>query len=156
MTRYIAIDGKGGSGKTYLSEMLASELGATVYHLDDYGNDYEPFVGISKLLEALTQATRDIVLYEGVGVFDERFDVLCPFRIFVQVPEEIRSGRAASRDIPREDRSEEDWSEIWSIWSEAERKYFTDKVAKKADMTVGVHDGNFDVSTITAKIRAGA
>lgn len=49
MTRYIAIDGKGGSGKTYLARLLAEKLQARLFHLDDYGDDYKPFIGIPTL-----------------------------------------------------------------------------------------------------------
>lgn len=148
MVRYIAIDGKGGSGKTYLSTMLAKHLGAKVYHLDDYGNDYQPFVGIPKLVDELRKATGDIVLYEGVGVFDERFDIFRPFRILVQVPDVIRQRRATSRDVPSVGRSAEEWHKIWNIWSQAEHDYFNQSVIAKARCIVGAEDGNFAIARI--------
>ena len=152
MTRYIAIDGKGGSGKTYLSSLLAERLGATLLHLDDYGDDYKPFIGLPRLVAELEQITDDIVIYEGVGVFDERFDKFKPFRILVQVPGEIKAARASSRDVPRADRSAEDWKKIWDIWFEAEAKYFDESFSQKADIIVGTEDGQFDIELILARL----
>ena len=109
MSRYIAIDGRGGSGKTYLSNLLAKELDAAVFHLDECGNDYEPFIGIPKLIDAVAKAKNELVIFEGVGVFDERFDLFNPFRILVDIPDTIRKKRAEGRDVPSSDRSEEEW-----------------------------------------------
>ncbi len=155
MTKYIAIDGKGGSGKTYLAGLLAEKLHANVYHLDDYGNDYQPFVGLPKLREVVAEATGEVIIYEGVGVFDERFDTLQPFRILVQVPDDIRNEWATGRDVPRQDRSAEDWKNIWAIWNAVERAYFTEIVAKKADMIVGVQNGEFDIEEIVMALSTG-
>ena len=156
MTRYIAVDGKGGSGKTYLSRLLAKRLQARLFHLDDYGDDYKPFIGIPKLRQLVAEATDDIVIYEGVGVFDDRLDDLRPFRIFVQVPEVIRKQRAEGRDVPRGDRTADDWKEIWRIWDEAEPGYFTEAIMQKTDMIVGAEDGDFDVDAIVARFESKA
>ncbi|HMS92921.1 MAG TPA: hypothetical protein PKD28_00900 [Candidatus Saccharibacteria bacterium] len=155
MTRYIAIDGKGGSGKTYLARLLAEKLQARLFHLDDYGDDYRPFIGIPTLRQLAGEATEDIVIYEGVGVFDDRLDDLRPFRVFVQVPEDIRHQRAKGRDVPRDDRTADDWKDIWEIWDKAEPEYFTDAIIQKADMIVGAEDGNFDVDVIAARFEPG-
>ena len=154
MTKYIAIDGKGGSGKTYMSELLASRLQARLFHLDDYGDDYKPFIGIPTLRKLVAKATDDIVIYEGVGVFDDQFDDLRPFRIFVQVPEEVRQQRAEGRDVPRDDRTAEDWKEIWRIWDKAEPEYFTDLIIQKADMVVDTANGEVDVDTIVERFES--
>lgn len=152
MERLIAIDGRGGSGKTYLSEQLAERLGAKVYHLDDYGDDYQPFIGIPKLIEALEQTDAPIVIFEGIGVFDERFDQFQPYRIFVGTPEVVRSQRATDRDIPRPGRSAEDWRNIWAIWSKVESEYFTQARIDKASCIVGAEDGNFDIDAIVSEL----
>ncbi|MFZ1360533.1 MAG: hypothetical protein WAS27_00670 [Candidatus Saccharimonadales bacterium] len=153
MTRYIAIDGMGGSGKTYLSGLLAERLGARLFHLDDFGNDYEPFVGVPGLLDAVRAATDDVVIYEGVGVFDSRLDELQPFRILVRVPDVVRQGRIAGRDVPRDGRTAADWKEIWDIWYEAEAEYFSRALQDKADVVVGAVDGQFDVDELTERLR---
>src|SRR5690349_13382661 len=115
MTRYIAIDGSGGSGKTYLSNKLADAMNAQVFHLDKYGSDFVPFVGLPVLRRLIGESTDEIVIYEGVGVFDKRFDDLNPFKIFVDTPEDIRARRVAGRDVPRGDRTLEDWKLITQI-----------------------------------------
>lgn len=152
--QYIAIDGMGGSGKTYFSERLAKKLNAQVYHLDDYGDDYKPFVGIPKLKAAVEQATAETVIYEGVGVFDSRLDDFAPFRILVAVPEEIKRQRATQRDVPREGRSADDWRQIWDIWIAAEAKYFTETISRQADIIIGVEDGQFDVDAVVRQLEA--
>lgn len=52
-------------------------------------------------------------------MFDDRLDDLHPFRVFVQVPEDIRDQRAKGRDVPRDDRTIDDWKDIWEIWDKA-------------------------------------
>jgi uridine kinase len=131
--KYIAIDGRGGSGKTYLAEQLAERLPARVLHLDDFGNDYEPFIGIPKLIEAIEKSAEDTIIFEGVGVFDERFDRFKAFRIFVNTDLEVRKSRAAGRDVPRTDRTAEDWREIYEIWRKAEADYFSEARVQKAN-----------------------
>lgn len=148
MTRYIAIDGKGGSGKTYLSGALAKALDAPLLHLDKYGSDFAPFVGIPALVEMIKDTNGDTVIYEGVGVFSEEFDQFESFKIFVDTPPKLRISRLRKRDIPRADRSIKDWLLIGKIWNRAERKYFTKSVAQKADLIVGAKDGDFDVASI--------
>lgn len=137
MTRYIAIDGKGGSGKTYLATLLQQRLNAQLFHLDTYGNDYEPFIGIPALVRALEKADGETVIFEGVGVFDERFNQFKPFRMLVDVPDDVRKARAEGRDVPTDERPAEAWSAIYDIWLRAESEYFTTAVAAKADVVVG-------------------
>lgn len=152
MTKFIAIEGRGGSGKTYLSEILKSELNARVFHLDDYGSDYEPFIGIPKLVKVLDLAMDDLVIFEGVGVFKSDFDKYNAFNIFVDSPDSVRAKRAGNRDVPRDDRSENDWKEIWKIWSVAEAKYYNEKLKQKANLIVGSKDGEFDIKAIKNEI----
>lgn len=154
MKTYIAIDGSGGSGKTYLSEKLASALNAQLFHLDKYGSDFVPFVGLPVLRRLVGESTSETVIYEGVGVFDHRFEDLNAFNIFVDTPQDIRAHRAASRDVPREDRTPEDWVLINEIWAKAEQEHPIADAKQKADLIVGSDDGNFDIdSIVTAVLR---
>jgi uridine kinase len=153
MTEYIAIDGKGGSGKTYLSERLATRLSAHVFHLDEFGDDHHPFIGIPKLVEMLEAAQGDVIIFEGVGVLDTRFVPFNAFKILVEVPEGIKRSRAASRDMPRSDRSLEEWRKIYDIWSDAEKAYFTPAIFRNADMVVG-ENGEFDIDAIVTRFRS--
>ncbi len=134
--KFIAIEGRGGSGKTYLANALGARLGATVLHLDEYGSDYEPFIGIPKLIEALENQSGETVIFEGVGVFDSRFDKFDAFKIFVNTSQDVRRERAGQRDVPRGDRSAEEWKQIYAIWFDAENKYFTNALSAKATIVV--------------------
>ena len=124
MTKYVAVDGRSGSGKTYFSLLLGEALQAPVVHLDDYGDDYRPFIGIPTLKEVLQRQKADIVIYEGVGVFDERLDEFHPFKICIDTPKSTRLQRLRDRDVPNESRSAEEWEKIEAIWHEAENEYF--------------------------------
>jgi uridine kinase len=149
--KYIAIDGPGGSGKTYLANRLAERLHAEVFHLDDFGNDYEPFIGIPKLVEAIAASIAPVVIFEGVGVFDARFDRFDPFRVFVNTSLIVRRERAALRDVPRSDRSAEEWKKIYEIWRVAEADYFTDGLKDRADL-VTPETGEDDADGIIARM----
>lgn len=140
MTLYIAIDGPGGSGKTYFSGLLGKKLGAPTLHLDEYGNDFEPFIGIPALVEAIRKQDADIVIFEGVGVFSPEFDEFTPYRILISTPEEVRAERVSGRDVPRSDRTAEDWEKIFSIWMVAEQDYFTQEIISKADIVLTDND----------------
>lgn len=148
MTQYIAIDGRGGSGKTYFSEQLAKALNAPVFHLDKYGSDFVPFIGLPILKRIVEESAEDIVIYEGVGVFDDRFDELHPYKIFVDTPEQLRNQRLSSRDVPRFDRTTDDWKLIGEIWSAAEGDYFAGEPSKKANIIVGSDGTDIDVATV--------
>lgn len=146
--RYIAIEGRGGSGKTYLSELLANQLQCKVLHLDEYGNDFEPFVGIPSLLKEISKIENaEVVIYEGVGVFKDEFDYLNAFKIFVDTGDEVRKSRAESRDVPTDERSKEEWEKIYKIWSLAESEYFTEDIKTKAHYITD-KDGEFGVDEI--------
>lgn len=152
MTTYIAIDGSGGSGKTYLSEKLAHALNAQLFHLDKYGSDFVPFVGLPVLRRLVGEVTSGTIVYEGVGVFDDRFNDLKPFKIFVDTPEDIRASRVARRDIPREDRTAGDWELITEVWTKAEQDYSMADAKRKADLVVGSETGEFDVESIIKEL----
>lgn len=152
MTQYIAIEGRGGSGKTYLSNILGDKLGVRVLHLDDYGNDWEPFEGIPRLVNLLDEATDNVVIFEGVGVFKEAFDKYDAYKIYVDTPESIRTKRAQARDVSRSDRSAEDWQKIWAIWTESDEHYYVPKFMDDANLVVGSSDGMFDIEYIVKSI----
>lgn len=135
MTKFIAIDGDGGSGKTYLSKILAKKLDVPLYHLDDYGNDYQPFVGIPAMIEEIKNIEDKVAIIEGIGVFDGRFDFLNPFRIYVNTPNEVRSRRAMERDKPNSERTAEEWRKIYKIW-EVEASDYIANASKRADIIV--------------------
>ena len=151
MTQFIAIDGRGGSGKTHISDILAERLDVAVFHLDEYGNDFEPFIGIPVLIEDLRKVTADTVIYEGVGVFDARFDEFHSFRIFIETSSQVRESRVAGRDTPRADRSVADWQKIFAIWDEAEKAYFTPELIESARLIIN-GDTDVDIEEIVQQV----
>jgi uridine kinase len=124
-TRWVGVDGKGASGKTTLAERIASALPrAEVVHVDDFarpdlrGWDRNRFV--RQVLEPLLAGQpghyqrwdfdRDVgaewhevgtgvpVVVEGVSSTDVRLGVPWDFTIWVEVPSDVRLGRARERD----------------------------------------------------------
>lgn len=151
MTKFIAIDGPGGAGKTYISNLLAKKLDASVFHLDDYGNDFEPFIGIPAMIDDLRKESGEVVIFEGIGVFKADFDEFKALRVFIETPESIRNIRVAGRDVPRPDRTAKDWEKIFAIWDRASEVYFTPELKASADLVV-INDGNPDIELITSLV----
>lgn len=147
MTRYIAIDGMGGSGKSYLSERLAVELNAELFHLDDYGDDFKPFIGLPELHDKIKQSKSETIIYEGVGVFNSNFDVFEPFKILVKASDDVRNQRMYSRDFLSTKHSKDEWIEIGKIWNVAECEYFNSSAFDKIDLTV-LNDDEMDINFI--------
>lgn len=153
MTKYIAIDGMGGSGKTYLSNLLAQRLNAKVFHLDVYGDDFHPFIGLPKLLDKLKQVEAETVIYEGVGVFDIELTNFRPFRILVKSKDNIRSERLYNRDVLNPRHTKDEWASIGKIWEDAESKYFDDSLDNKADLIVE-NDNILDINLIISRLQS--
>ena len=152
MTKYIAIDGIGGSGKSYISNLLATRLKAEVFHLDDYGDDFHPFIGILKLFEVIKQSTAEMVIYEGVGVFNDKFDALNPFKILVKSSDDNINERIYKRDILNPRYTKEEWIRIGKIWECAQGKYFNNTIDDKADLTID-NNGELDIDLIVSEIQ---
>ena len=151
MKHFIAIDGHSGAGKTHIASLLAERIGGTVFKLDDFGNDFDPFVGIPLLIEELRKIDSGIVIYEGVGVFDKRFDEFKAFRIFINTSEPIRDNRVRNRDLTREDRSAEDWQRVFAIWEKPEKDYFDSGIKESADLIINNDNGVLILSLIIYK-----
>lgn len=144
MTKYIAIDGDGGAGKTYLSNILAEKLHSPVLHLDEFGDDCHPFIGIPAMIEAAKLLNDEVVILEGIGVFDDRFDFLEPFRVFVDTPDDLRAARAMGRDKPTVNRSAEEWKKIYRIWEDQASQYINDAPNKAALIVQNSDEGVAD------------
>jgi len=154
MIKHIAIDGMSGSGKTFLSDLLSHRLNAKIFHLDDYGNDFEPFIGLAKLFDNINQSKAKIIIYEGVGVFDNRFDIFKPYRILVKIPESIRKEQMHNRDMSNEKHSVDDWAVIGKIWDKAEKEYFGKNINMNSALVVSTADGDFDLDFIISRFNS--
>jgi uridine kinase len=123
-TRLIAVDGRSGSGKTWLAEELAGAVGAPVIHLDDL---YRGWEGPASALGALTdwvvgplgrgEAARwrrfdwgsmeyaewhrtpaaEVVLVEGCGSVRAALASVYAARIWVEAPAAARDQRLRAR-----------------------------------------------------------
>jgi len=151
MTKYIAIDGMSGSGKTYLSDLLAQRLSAEVLHLDDYGNDFEPFIGLTKLFDKINQSKAKIIIYEGVGVFGDELNNLKPFRILVKSNDDIRNERLYNRDALSPKHTKDEWVLIGKIWEDVENKYFDNSLDNKADLIIE-NNNKLDIDFVISKL----
>lgn len=151
MTKYIAIDGMSGSGKTYLSNLLSKRLNAKVFHLDEYGDDFHPFVGLPKLLDKVKQAKAEIVIYEGVGVFGDKFNSLEPFRILVKANDDIKNKRIYDRDVLSPKHTKDEWVLIGEIWEDVEKEYFDNSLDNKADLIIKNND-KLNIDLVISKL----
>lgn len=136
-TRLVAIDGRGGAGKSSLAAWLASQVHGTVIHVDDFGRPGEPYDGWdwhrlrSQVLEPLradldcryqrydwtTDAlgewvdlrARGIVIVEGVTVLREALGDPWDLKVWVETPYDLRLERGVERDGESE-------RETWTTW----------------------------------------
>ncbi|HUG64720.1 MAG TPA: hypothetical protein VMK83_05835 [Gaiellaceae bacterium] len=123
VTRVVAVDGRGGAGKSTLARLLSVELDAPIVHTDDFASwenplDWWPDL-IDRVLEPLARGeaasyrpTRwggpvrppvvvqpvDMVLLEGVTASRERFRPYLAYSIWVRTPEALRLQRGLERD----------------------------------------------------------
>ena len=123
-TRLIAVDGRSGSGKTWLADQLARSLGAPVIHLDDL---YPGWDGLTKAADVLTEwvieplsrqepahwrrfdwdsmsyaewhstEAAEVVLLEGCGSIRSALAGVYAARIWVDAPAAARRQRLRAR-----------------------------------------------------------
>jgi uridine kinase len=110
---FVAIDGHGGSGKSTLADLLGTQLGATVVHIDEFAGwdnrDWWPEVidrvfgpvsegasivtyqpsswGENHHPEPVTKPVTPIMILEGVSSSRTEFADYIGFRIFVDTPQ---------------------------------------------------------------------
>ena len=159
----IAIDGRGGSGKTSLVEYLKSRLPDVVFlNGDDY---FEPFEGqvvpggfnderfVKEVITPLKQGNtflyrpydwdadphiteKRITVTEGFCLercYSFRFDLDWDVKIWVEVPKEV----CLERGLAREKMPPERAKGAWNIWQQEEDVYIRDfKPQEKADIVV--------------------
>jgi uridine kinase len=123
LTRIVAIDGAGGSGKSSLARTLADVLGARIVQTDDFASWEDPVDWWPELLDkvlvplasgetAVYAPTRwggpekndvvlepgGLVLVEGVTASRLAFRPYLAFSIWVDTPRELRLRRGLDRD----------------------------------------------------------
>ncbi len=138
----VAIDGRGGSGKTTLAGQATAALGAAVVHTDDYfrdagqdGPDPRPMARYydwermrgEAILPALAGAGAGPLLIEGVSSASAALSDLVTHSVLVVTPEPVRLERLHARV------SDAEWDEEWLA---EERVYFGGLPASSFDLLV--------------------
>lgn len=150
-TRFIAIDGHGGSGKSSLADLLAKRFNAEIIHTDDFAgwdnpDNWWPLV-IERVFEpiksgALTlnyprskwwethnpepvvdQTVTNIMILEGVSALRKEFRPYLSFGIYVDTPLEICLQRGFERDKGQDGKSDDEIRRMWQDWYEKEEVY---------------------------------
>lgn len=144
-TLLVAIDGCGGSGKSTLAEWLASEVGAEVVHIDDFGRpgrpyeawDWQRFRGqvlqpllqdrparyqrydwdSDRLAEWIDVEPGGILIVEGVSTTRTELGDPWDLKVWVECPYDLRLARGMERDG-------ENMREVWvDRWMPEEDEY---------------------------------
>jgi uridine kinase len=154
-TRIVAVDGRGGAGKSTLAERLASELDATIVHTDDFASWESPVEWWPALLEQVLEPLArgetaafvpnswggppkervvvepgGIVVLEGVTSSRAAFRPYLAFSIWVETPRELCLQRGLERDG-------DDALPQWEAWMAAEDAYIAaERPHEHADLVV--------------------
>src|ERR1700759_4559151 len=123
-TRLVALDGRSGSGKTWLAERLAGPIGASVIHLEDLYPGWDGLAGTAEVLagwvtgplgrgqparwrrfdwdamsyaEGHTTGPADVIIREGCGSVRAGLAAAYAARIWVEAPAVTRQHRLRAR-----------------------------------------------------------
>lgn len=155
-TRLLCIDGPAGSGKTTLAEAIASEVDATLLHMDDL------YAGWSGLEAGVTQASRiadavairrpvtyapwnwhrsdreyavevaqrPTLIIEGVGSGARPVRGWASLVVWVDADEDVRKRRALARDG-------DSFAPHWKAWAAQEHVHFLrERTRERADLVL--------------------
>lgn len=163
-TILIAIDGRGGSGKSMLATWLSERLNAQVIHTDDFASWDNPInwwpILIERVFEpikngattlsyprskwwdnhfpeaAVNQPVTCVMIVEGVSSSRREFRDYINLSIFVDTPKAICLHRGIKRDTAT-GRTRRELEMIWSEWSNDEDEYMRrDHPQEHADIVV--------------------
>jgi Ni2+-binding GTPase involved in maturation of urease and hydrogenase len=177
---FIAIDGKGGAGKSTLASQLSEVLEAGVIHTDDFTTFDKPaYRGSDLVIEKVfnpiiegqrnlsyerlqvwpgephfvqDQAVTDVMLIEGCGVSCEKFRPYLSYVITVDLDDDIRIKRIIERDVVVGGRSSEENDRVGKLWEAGEIEYFSnDNPLSRSDMVVDSTD-RYDTKQIMIKL----
>jgi uridine kinase len=179
-TRLIGVDGRSGSGKTWLAGRLASPLGAPVIHMDDL---YPGWDGLAKAADVLTEwvieplskqeparwrrfdwdsmsyaewhttEPADVVVLEGCGSIRSALAGVYADRVWVEAPAAARRQRLRARP---------DWAAYEPFarrWAELEEQlYRIEHTRRRCDVIVEnpppTTDGDSD-TRLSVQLRGG-
>jgi len=163
-TKFIAVDGHGGSGKSSLADLLAKKLNAQVIHTDDFASwdnplnwwplvierVFDPIKAGAKTLSyprskwwpdhhpepVVNQPVTAIMILEGVSSLRMEFRPYISYGIFVDTPEDVCLARGIARDLST-GKSREELVKIWQDWLKDENDYMQrDQPKALADVAI--------------------
>lgn len=161
----IAVDGRGGSGKTTLTSVLTSTVpDAGVLHIDDLNWNEPLFAWDDLLVAALTEIHRTgalnltppawpahgrsgalvipdgapLVVVEGTGAGMRAVADLIDLHVWVQTDDDVAEARGIVRDTEEGVNGDaEETVAFWHLWMDAERRFFSeDRPWQRADVIV--------------------
>ena len=139
-TYLIAIDGRSGSGKSFLANKLKEVIpNVTIVSLDEF-DLYEGEISIQKVINRVINPLKrdqghNIVIIEGIFSLNSKLESHYDLKIWVDCPAQIGYKRGLQRD---KDLNGIDNSEKWvNYWLPKEEKYIqTEKPQKRADYII--------------------
>ena len=172
MTRIVAVDGRGGAGKSTLAEQLAHELGATVVHTDDFASWDDPLDWWPALLEQVleplargeaatfvpnswggpekervTVEPGGVVVLEGVTASRAAFRPYLAYSIWVETPRELCLARGLERDGEAMRAQWEAWMAAEDAYIEAERPHEHADAVVRGDEPYSLRTMSTEIST---------
>jgi uridine kinase len=170
-TTFIAVDGRGGSGKTTLAKWLSEALRASVIRTDDFASwnnpfdwwplvidlVFEPIKNGAKVLNyprsrwwdthhpvpVVAQPVTAIMILEGVSSSRREFRQYLSLNIFVDTPIELCLERGIARDTTDTGKTVAELDQMWKWWLEKESEYMErDQPKEHADIVI---DGTMPV-----------
>ena len=164
-TLFIAVDGRGGSGKSTVAQYLSERLNAEVVRTDDFASWGNPFGWWPLLIEqvfqpiqngtrtlyyplsvyrmgwqpatAVGQPVTEIMVLEGVSSSRKEFRQYISLSIFIDAPKDICLRRGLERDRLKGKRSESELIRLWEGWSAEEDSYLQrDDPKQHADVVI--------------------
>lgn len=164
--KFIAIDGRGGSGKSTVARLLATELGAEIIQTDDFASHENPLnwwpLVIERVFEPIAegaaslsyprskwwpahtpepvehQAVTSTMILEGVSALRREFRPYISVGVFVDTPREVCLQRGISRDLAYDTgKTKDEITKMWNEWAEAEDEYLRrDNPKEIADIVI--------------------
>ena len=137
----IAIDGRSGSGKSYVAKKLMEELpNSTLIQVDSF-DMYEGKTNVQKFIDTILKPLRKdiegdkIVILEGIFSLKSELISYYDFKIWVECPAEIGFKRGLKRDF---ELNGIDNSQKWiNYWIPKEEEYIRkEEPQKKADYII--------------------
>lgn len=182
-TKFISIDGHGGSGKSSLAKKLAEFLEAEIIHIDDFtglgatsdwykaliDNVIIPATSGSRYLNypkaawwaghdpeaVVNQPVTNVMIVEGVCSSRVELRDFMALKIFVDTPRDICVQRGLLRDKGMGGKSDDEVLAQWNQWLEWDDQYFAkDDPLSVADIVVsGLDDYGESVKTVSQMLR---